>query len=398
MSQQMALGRGAALPSSGSPLKPWERSAVPNAVPGVVGGLSAAAPSPLSSMLAPSAGASLLAPQSAMSLGSASSLTPTMPGAFGASPFGFRPGGLTNRGVWGGSRFGSSPFGASYSSPFRPSMYGGMSAYGGGLGLGGVGDQAMANVGGWQPLERSLGWMQYLMDTISRFSYLLSANFEAMNGSFTSFLGFYEVLEPVIAIIQGLTIFKIVRTMLSEFLNFSKWILIGSAPRTDNPKTLEDSWSGQKEQTTDASQSQNNVPTRNPLLDVLSRATFGVALVMCLPLAVRMLKKLLHTQSHGSNRTAARLEPGQVVEVLHGLQPQSPKQLTLVTGELLRVIDPQPIPNNADWVTCESTHTGQSGFVPRSFIRTNAPTPTPTPTPTTTSTTTTTTQEQQNSS
>eukprot|EP01105_Mastigella_eilhardi_P028340 TRINITY_DN926_c1_g1_i3.p1 TRINITY_DN926_c1_g1~~TRINITY_DN926_c1_g1_i3.p1 ORF type:complete len:255 (-),score=55.45 TRINITY_DN926_c1_g1_i3:104-868(-) len=246
----------------------------------------------------------------------------------------------------------------------------------GGMGMGmGMGMDGQAGGVGmpqtqWAPLEHTLGWMHYLMESVSRVSYLLGANFEALNGSFSSFLGMYEVLEPVITIIQGFTLYKIFRGLITQLASAVRWSLVSEhhAPQQSLPSGWDD----------EATRS-------NPAPSTASRTLFALSLLAGVPLAIWALNRLL--KARAANKAASPssstssphrpLSAGQKVVALYDLEARSPSELTLRKGQVLTVVVPAPHPGHPEWVLCRGGGVGDDcgdsdgaprGLVPANFI------------------------------
>lgn len=162
------------------------------------------------------------------------------PGRFGSSY-----GNSYNRPAYGASRYGGGGYGGygNYGSYGNAGAYGGGygQSYGGyGSGYGGYGNAGAYGPGAMQgppmqgpmrPGENTLGYLHHLTDDCGRFAGLLTANADALHGSFASLLGLMEMCTMLYRecgyVLSGFTLFR--------FINrFFGWILGESKPKRDN--------------------------------------------------------------------------------------------------------------------------------------------------------------------
>eukprot|EP01133_Synstelium_polycarpum_P016904 gene16904-20101_t len=160
--------------------------------------------------------------------------------SYGTDSYGGGYGGSSYGGGYGssyGSGYGSGGYGSSYGGGYGSGGYGGMSSgYGGmGGGYGGMGGgfgQNGRDMEGKGPLSNMSSFMDALhsiVDTFSRFSFLLNSNFDAARLSFVSVLRLCHNMSnfnhEVFSLVKTFTLFRLFHSVSSKMLKFFRYLL-----------------------------------------------------------------------------------------------------------------------------------------------------------------------------
>jgi len=156
------------------------------------------------------------------------------PSRYGSSYTNYRGNGSRYGGNGGYNSYGNGYNSYGYGNSYGNGGYGGYNGYGyGGYGNGnyvGGGYGPGANQGPIRPGENTLGYLHHLTDDCGRFAGLLTANADALHGSFASLLGLLEMCSMIYHecgyIVSGFTLIR--------FINrFFGWIL-GESSKSNN--------------------------------------------------------------------------------------------------------------------------------------------------------------------
>ncbi|KAN0022245.1 hypothetical protein ACTFIU_004421 [Dictyostelium citrinum] len=321
-------------------------------------------------------------------------------GGYGSSLYG--GGGYSSYGSGGGygSSYGGGGYGSSYGSGYGGygssygggygSSYGGGygSNYGGGGGYGGYGQRGYDNMDGKGGALQSVvssghSWMEALhsiVDTFSRFSRLLDANFDAVHGSFSSIIRLCQSMShfsyEIMAIIKTYSLFRMFQSVASRFLRVFRYLL-GKKSKSNNSNNnntssikfggnaITDSLRQTNMDVSDFRNFQNEKKQSVGTLILIIAATFiGVPMV---------IGQLLNLRRRGQ---ASRLDKGWEeqpsggfgqVKAIYEFNPETTRDLPLRVGDIVNVIDK---PHDNWWVgECN----GLSGFFPVDFTEKISP-------------------------
>lgn len=305
-------------------------------------------------------------------------------GGYGSgSSYGSGYGGYGSSGYGGGGYGG---YGSSYGSGYGSSYGGGygrdrdlygssMGGYGGGYGgYGGYGGGYGNNGGfgyGQGPFDKPTGlvasgfsWMhsvQYVVDTFSRFSRLLDANYDAMHGSFTSVLRLCERMgqlnSEVMMMIKTFTLFRLLQSFSSRFTQVFRY-MTGRPMVTDGKDQKGKGFNVKDFKEFSRNGEQPRAPGWGAMMMVFFVTFVGLPVVLH-----RLVTAFSRTRNNDQLELQWGQPPGQErVRALYSFQPETSRDLAFQAGDVLVVLSK----GHPDWWEAEMN--GRAGLIPSNYV------------------------------
>lgn len=367
------------------PAKPWEQRRVGTTTE--------------SGSLAPSLSQS----SSPLSTLSSSLSTPRLPARpYGTSSLGSYGGYGSNYGSYGsgyggyGSSYGTSRYGgygSSYGSSYGgyggygTSRYGGYGSYGtsyGGYGssYGGYGNYS--RYGSNPPLrpgeEQPPGTMSFFdsklrrfggfVESFGRFSGLLDANFDAVNGSFFSILRMFDLFGEFFHVIRNIAIFRMLFSVIRKFYRTFLWMLgrdfslkrvsSSSSSSSQNSTTSNNPLVGDYEQFQNAQKRQRSIRLFLFLLFATICATPFLLIKLLRVTKNPDLEAIWNSEDEISSSSSSSPTS---VKALYDFEPQSENELPFRKNETIKILG-KPFP---EW--WEGELNGRKGLIPATYVQ-----------------------------
>jgi len=263
--------------------------------------------------------------------------------------------------------------GSSYGGYGRERDYVGFGGYGSNYsgyngGYGRIGPYQDGKPGGF--LANGFSWMhslQYVVDTFSRFSRLLDANYDAMHGSFTSVVRLCERMgqlnSEVMMMIKTFTLFRILQSFSTRFMQVFRYI-------TGRPMALQHT----KESKLDFPRGKGGFNVRD--FKEFTRADqplapgWGSMMVVFIVTFVGLpvlLHRLVTVFTRSRHRDSMELQWGQLggqerVRAKYDFVAETNRDLSFCTGDVLVVLNKA----HPDWWEAEIN--GRAGLIPSNYI------------------------------
>jgi len=273
-----------------------------------------------------------------------------------------------------GSSYGSGyGLGSSYGNGYGygRSPYGGSTSYGGGSDY--YGRDPYSPYSGDMPgkplnnaVNRGYSWMESLytgVHSFGRFSQVLDANFDAMNGSFRSVLMLIERMGhlnyEVGNFLKGFTLLKVLQSLISRYSAVFKYLFArkSSSRRINGPQT-KGGWDLKEFDT-------GEIATRPSITSfmVVFAVTF-IGIPFLFTRLVKFLSKLAQNEPESLENGWKRDAEDSVVRALYDFEPETPQDLGFRAGDVIQVTS-KPHPDSEWW---EGEIDGRRGIFPSNYV------------------------------